>query len=303
MSVIASRRFRPTRYNPSGRRGFEEGVTDSRSRQQFADMLAGPDDAVDLAHAALLIACEEYPGLDVDRYVTRLDFLGGELERRVSGASEPAAVVSAINRLLFEEEGFRGNTRDYYDPRNSFLNDVLDRRTGIPITLATVYMEVARRAGIAIDGVGLPGHFLVRLPLQQTDLLVDPFHGGALLSVEDCQARLDRIYEGRVKLKASMLVACGRKEILARMLRNLKAIYAKADDYPRALRVVDLLLRVDPGNAQELRDRGLLYAGMDCYALAVADLEGFLERAPGSPEAAALKERIEALRRMAARLN
>jgi regulator of sirC expression with transglutaminase-like and TPR domain len=184
-------------------------------------MLAGPDEAVDLAHASLLIACEEYPDLDVNRYVARLDEWGEELRVRVEQQAEPAVVASSINHLLFEQEGFRGNTKDYYDPRNSFLNEVLDRRTGIPITLATVYMEVARRAGIAISGVGLPGHFIVRLRGQGPGLLVDPFHGGALLSVEDCQARLDRIYEGRVKVEPSMLAACERKEILARMLRNL----------------------------------------------------------------------------------
>jgi regulator of sirC expression with transglutaminase-like and TPR domain len=266
-------------------------------------MLALPDDAVDLAHASLLVACEEYPDLDVDRYVSRLDTLAGELRARVSTAAEPAILASALSRLLVEEEGFRGNTRDYYDPRNSFLNDVLDRKTGIPITLAMVYMEVARRAGVAIDGVGLPGHFIVKLPGRDSGLLMDPFHGGALLSIEDCQARLDRIYEGRLKIKPSMLAPCGRKEILARMLRNLKAIYTRAGDYPRALRIVDLLLRVDPGNAQELRDRGLLHAALDCYALAASDLEAVLERAPGSPDAAALEKRIEDLRRRAARLN
>jgi len=266
-------------------------------------MLAGPDEAVDLAHASLLIACEEYPDLDVNRYVARLDEWGEELRVRIEEQAEPTVVASSINRLLFEQEGFRGNTKDYYDPRNSFLNEVLDRRTGIPITLATVYMEVARRAGIAISGVGLPGHFIVRLRGHGSGLLVDPFHGGALLSVEDCQARLDRIYEGRVKVEPSMLAACERKEILARMLRNLKAIYTRTEDYLRAVRSVDLLLCVDPDNAIELRDRGLLYAGLDCYALAIADLESFLARAPGSPEAGALRQRVEELRGKAARLN
>jgi regulator of sirC expression with transglutaminase-like and TPR domain len=266
-------------------------------------MLARPDGSIDLAEASLLIACEEYPDLDVAQYLSHLEALGGELNARVSGTSDRAAIVAALNAILFEEQGFTGNTADYYDPRNSFLNDVLDRKTGIPITLSMVYIEVARRAGVAVHGVGLPGHFIVKLAGPGDDVLVDPFHGGALLSVEDCQQRLDRIYEGRVKVEASMLEPCGRKEILSRTLRNLRAIYARGEDLPRAIRTVDLLLVLDPGSPHHLRDRGMLYAALDCYALAARDLEEALRRAPASPEAATLSEKIDELRRKAARLH
>jgi regulator of sirC expression with transglutaminase-like and TPR domain len=266
-------------------------------------MLARPDASIDLAEASLLVACEEYPDLDVAQYLSHLEILGGELSARVSGTSDRAAIVAALNAILFEEQGFTGNTRDYYDPRNSFLNDVLDRKTGIPITLSMVYIEVARRAGVAVDGVGLPGHFIVKLAGPESDVLVDPFHGGALLSVEDCQQRLDRIYEGRVKVEASMLEPCGRKEILRRTLRNLRAIYARSEDLPRAIRTVDLLLVLDPASPHHLRDRGMLYAALDCYALAARDLEEALRRAPASSEAATLREKIDELRRKAARLH
>ena len=278
-------------------------MAESRSRQRFGEMLARPEGAIDLAEASLLMACEEYPDLDVGGYLSRLDALGAELHSRVGGTADAAAVVASLNAILFEEQGFSGNTADYYDPRNSFLNDVLDRRTGIPITLSMVYIEVARRGGVAVHGVGLPGHFIVKLAAPEGDLLVDPFHRGARLSLADCQQRLDRIYEGRVKVEASMLEPCASREILSRTLRNLRAIYARAEDLPRAIRTVDLLLVLDPGSPHHLRDRGMLYAALDCYALAANDLEEAVRRAPASPEAAALREKIDGLRQKAARLH
>jgi len=276
-------------------------VTESSSRDQFSRLVSGPDASVDLAEAALLIASEEYPGLDVPRYLGKLDRMGRDVQARLRDRPEDA--LEAVKGYLFEQEGFRGNTEDYYDPRNSFLNDVLDRRTGIPITLSTIYIEVARRAGLDACGVGLPGHFLVRAEAGERSVLVDPFHGGALLSEADCQKRLDRVFGGRVRLEPEMLAPCTRKEILARMLRNLKAIYVKADDYPRALRAMDLLLRLDPGSGEDLRDRGLLHAAFDCYSLAASDLEAYLALVPAATEAPALKVKIMEMRSKAARLN
>jgi regulator of sirC expression with transglutaminase-like and TPR domain len=273
-------------------------VTEPQDR--FSRLVSGPDDAVDLAEASLVIASGEYPRLDVPRYLDALDRLGGEAHERLRGTADP---VPALNAYLFEEEGFRGNQDDYYDPRNSFLNDVIDRRTGIPITLSVVYMEVAHRAGLEFFGVGLPGHFLVRTGGLGATVLVDPFHGGAVLSEEDCQKRLDRVYDGRVRLEPGMLAPCARKGILTRMLRNLKAIYVKADDYHRGLRTMDLLLALDPGSAEDRRDRGLLHAAFDCYSLAAADLEAYLALAPAAPEASALLVKINEMRSLAARLN
>jgi regulator of sirC expression with transglutaminase-like and TPR domain len=267
-------------------------------RDELTELLRRPEPAVDLGRASLLIACEEYPDLDLSHYLTRLDELARAARSRMED-QRPVALVTAVSRLLFEQEGFHGNTDDYYDPRNSFLNDVLDRRLGIPITLSALYMEVGRRAGVEVEGVSLPGHFVVRA----AGLLVDPFHGGTVLTEADCQERLDRIYGGRVKLRPEMLAPCTAQDMLARMLRNLKGIYVKAEDYPRALRVVELLLGANPDALEDLRDRGLLHAALDCYGLAARDLELYLERAPGAPEAAQLTERIAELRRKAARLN
>ncbi len=272
------------------------------SRRRFAALLAQPEAAIDLAEAALLIACEEYPQLDVADYRARLDALGRQALERVEGRAESAR-VEAVTRLLFVELGFSGNEERYYDPRNSFLNDVLDRRTGIPITLSTVFVEVARRAGLRAHGVGLPGHFIVRVALPEGDCLLDPFHGGARLSREDCQRRLDRIFDGKLRVQPGMLAPCGTRQMLARMLQNLKAIYVRQQDYERALGVVELLLYVYPRSADELRDRGLLYAALDCYALAVRDLSAYLALQPHAEEARELRERIDDLRARAARVN
>jgi regulator of sirC expression with transglutaminase-like and TPR domain len=277
---------------------------ESTFRERFGDLVAQPDDRVDLALASLLIAGLEYPALEIPRYLGQLEQLGDQARARTRAAPGGShAALEAVNRLLFEELGFRGNSEDYYDPRNSYLNDVLDRRTGIPITLSTLYMEVAQRAGLEVEGVGLPGHFIVKVRLLEEEALLDPYYGGTLLSAADCQRRLDRIFAGRVRLRPELLAACSRKEILSRMLRNLKAIYAKAGDHARCLSVVDLLRRVDPASGEELRDRGLLYEALDCYGLALRDLEEYVARFPDSPEATELLEKMATLRGRAARLN
>ena len=266
-------------------------------------MLARPDAGVDLARAALLIACEEYPDLDPSRYLSRLELMAEAVRSRLQGGADADGAVAALNGYLFGEEGFRGNEQDYYDPRNSFLNDVLDRRMGIPITLSTVYIEVAQRAGVEAAGVGLPGHFIVRVSSGGSERLVDPYHGGLRLSPEDCQERLDRIYGGRLRVDSTMLAPCGRKSMLARMLRNLKAIYLKTGDQERALRVLDLLLQVNPHSGEDLRDRGLLYAALDCYGLAADDLQAHVELFPVAADAAELRAKAAEFRQKAARVH
>jgi regulator of sirC expression with transglutaminase-like and TPR domain len=282
---------------------MRSSVTPATPRRKLEDILARPDRQVDLAEAALLVAAEEYPRLDVRSYLVRLDEMGCALRQRLEEEPRPERAVMALNHYLFQEQGFRGNVEQYYDPRNSYLNEVLDRRVGIPITLSTVYMEVARRAGLEVEGVGLPGHFVVRIRTPLQPLLVDPFHGGTLLTEKDCQERLDRIFGGKVKLEPPMLEACRTKEMLERLLRNLKAIYLRDQDTDRALRVVDLIVRIQPGSAEDLRDRGILYAALDCYGLAAHDLESYLALAPRANDAEALAAQAALLRHKAARLN
>jgi regulator of sirC expression with transglutaminase-like and TPR domain len=269
----------------------------------FAELVSRPDEEIDLARAALHIARAEYPDLDAQRYLERLDDLGDLVRRRMGPEACLEDARQALNGLLYEDEGFRGNTRDYYDPKNSFLNEVLDRRTGIPISLSAVYIEVARRAGVGVEGVSLPGHFIVRLVADDGGILVDPFHSGVRLSESDCQKRLDRIYDGKMKLEASMLESCGPRSMLARMLRNLKVIYVKRGDLRRAVSVVDMLLVAAPAGGEEMRDRGLLYAALDCYAWAVRDLEKYLASSPGAKDKTAVVAKIADMNRRAARLN
>jgi regulator of sirC expression with transglutaminase-like and TPR domain len=249
------------------------------------------------------VAAEEYSPLDVRGYLARFDEMGYALRQRLDEEPRPERAIMALNRYMFQELGFRGNAEQYYDPRNSYLNEVVDRRTGIPITLSIVYMEVARRGGLEVEGVRLPGHFVVRVQTPARPLLVDPFHGGTLLTEKDCQERLDRIFNSKVKLEPKMLRACKRKDMLERMLRNLKAIYLRDQDVDRALRVVDLIVRIQPGSAEDLRDRGVLYASLDCYGLAARDLESYLSLAPQAKDADDLAARVALLRHQASRLN
>jgi regulator of sirC expression with transglutaminase-like and TPR domain len=285
-------------------------LSESRSRSRFREIVNGP--VFPLAEAALLVACEEYPELPVATYLARIDQMAESARAPIGRAPSLLGGVRALNRYLFEEEGFHGNNEDYYDPRNSFLNDVLDRRLGIPVTLSALYMEVGRRCGLDVQGVSLPGHFIVRVRRRERtrpprtapdEQLVDPFHAGALLSLAECQARLDRIFSGRMKLDAAMLAPCDGRAVLARMLRNLKVIYVKAQDYPRALKALDLLVDLEPDAAEERRDRGLVYAAMDCYGLAARDLEAALALAPQGPEAERLRLRLAEMRHKQARVN
>jgi regulator of sirC expression with transglutaminase-like and TPR domain len=279
------------------------GPDGTETARRLNGILSRPDPEMNLAEAALLVAAEEYPELDVRTYLARLDEMGVALRQRLDDEPRPERAIMALNHYLFQEQGFRGNVERYYDARNSYLNEVLDRRTGIPITLSTVFMEVASRAGLEVEGVGLPGHFVVRVHTPSRPLLVDPFHSGTILSETDCQDRLDRIFNGSVKLEPDMLRPCRRREMLERILRNLKAIYLREQDRHRALRVVDLLVRMQPGSAEDLRDRGILYAALDCYGFAARDLESYLSLAPGAKDAEDLAARATLLRQQAARLN
>src|SRR5262245_48603885 len=173
------------------------------ARKAFAALLSLPDAAIDLGHASLLIAREEYPDLDVGRYLTRLDDMAAQIRERMSGREGVTSQIAHLNRLLFEEMGFRGNLEEYEDPRNSFLNDVLDRRVGIPISLSTIYLEIGRRIGCPLAGVSFPGHFLVRTLMRDglQDVLIDPFNRGRILTEADCRDLLLQKYGGQVPFR------------------------------------------------------------------------------------------------------
>jgi regulator of sirC expression with transglutaminase-like and TPR domain len=267
-----------------------------------------------LAEACLLIAEDQYPGLDIAACVAKLDAMAATVRGRLAADAAAEQKVAALNRHLFGELGFCGNADAYYDPRNSYLNEVLDRRTGIPITLALVYMEVARRAGVTVEGINFPGHFLVRCPMrrgQYDDLIIDAFHGGALLSEDGCLQLLRRhAGEGAVWDDAHLRARATKPQILARMLVNLKRVYVQMHSFPQARDITELLLAVDPSATHELRDRGLLAYQLNDFAAALRDLQEYLRlSAKGNldederSEQAQIWEHVKTLRRRVASLN
>lgn len=267
----------------------------AEARGRFAAEVSRPEGAIDLARAALLVGAEEEPSrARVERCLARLDEMGEEARARA--VARGGSRVEALNRYLFEELGFAGNEADYYDPRNSMLHQVLGRHTGIPITLSVVYIEVGRRAGLGVEGLGLPGHFIVRAREGEGEgVLVDPFNG-RLTDREECQARLDLIYEGRITLDETHLRPVGARVILARMLGNLKAVYAGAKLFRRALAAVERILLLTPGNLEERRDRGMLLAQLGRLPEAIAETQGYLNLAPDAPDAEAVREQLTKMR-------
>jgi regulator of sirC expression with transglutaminase-like and TPR domain len=296
----------------------------------FSTAALSPDP--DLAVPALMIARVEYPQLDFTPYLDQLDVLGREARRRLAiavdrgptadgspGAVDPEryAQVMALNEYLFGELGFYGNERQYEDPRNSFLNEVLERRTGIPITLAVLFMEVARRAGLPVEGVNFPGHFLLRCPSRSgppssDDLIIDAFHGGAVLSHDQIRrlAASAGAMDDPLPAIPGLLPHAGKPQILSRMLLNLKRLYVRMMSFPQARDVTQLLIAVDPSAISEMRDRGLLAYHLKDFAGALRDLSTYLELSATSQlddddrsEHAQIWEHVKTLRRRVASFN
>jgi regulator of sirC expression with transglutaminase-like and TPR domain len=262
---------------------------------RFAQVVGRPESGMNLAEAALLIAQDAYPGLDTDAYLRRIDELSEPLMDRIRPDSSLVEMVDALNGHLFGDLGFRGNAQDYYDPRNSYLNEVLDRRLGIPITLSLLYMEVARRLGLTVVGVGLPGHFIVEARQGTSSLLLDPFAGGQVLNLEDCERLVQHVYGDSVEFSEDLLAPVRKRQILTRMLNNLKRNYLTADDPLRAWPVVEKMVFLDPENAVDRRDRGLLAHRLNQFGLARSDLRFYLERRPDAPDRVAIQASLSAI--------
>jgi len=277
----------------------------------FAELMARDESEIDLARACLLIAQDAYPGLDVEGYLGEIERHAARLRGRLPQARDAGERVEALNQFLFDELGFSGNADHYYDPRNSYLNEVLDRRTGIPLTLSVLYLEVGRRIGLPLEGVSFPGHFLVRLPLRGSMLVLDPFSGGEPQSEADLRARLRRVIPegatGPVPVEElpldHFLEPAGKRQILARLLRNLKGIYREADKPERLLAVLNRMLMVAPEAHGDLRERGLVYQRLECYRAALKDLSDYTEREPDAPDIDEVRARLVELGALCARLN
>lgn len=279
--------------------------------ESFVHAIDREDGRIDLAQACLMIAEDAYPGLDVERYLGEIERMALRLRAcmpRSSGAEER---IVALNQFLFEELGYRGNADDYYDPRNSYLNEVMDRKTGIPITLSILYMEVGCRIGLPLEGISFPGHFLVRVRVGAGVLVLDPFSGGAPQSEDELRQRLQRVIPEGVASGVPVaelpldqfLEPASKRQILSRVLRNLKGIHRETDRPERMLQVLNRMLVVTPNAHAELRDRGYVYQRLECWRPALKDLTDYVQLEPDAPDLDEVRVRLMELSALCARLN
>ncbi|MEL6459316.1 MAG: SirB1 family protein [Cyanobacteria bacterium J06641_2] len=265
------------------------------ARAFFHHEIEQTDENIDLAKAALYIAQEEYSQLDIEEYLNALDTMAVELEERLPLEKYPLKIIQCINQYLYDDLSFKGNSGNYYDPRNSFLNDVIERRVGIPITLALLYIEIARRIDFPMIGIGMPGHFLIRPDISEIEIFVDAFNNGEVMFPQDCQERLSQIYQQNVTLQPEFLAPVTKKQFLARMLTNLKYIYLKQQQPEKALSCVERILLLFPSAALELRDRGLLSYQVGHFNQAAIDLQAYLNQAPDAQDASTIRHLLEKL--------
>ncbi|MHB1240348.1 MAG: SirB1 family protein [Gammaproteobacteria bacterium] len=267
-------------------------------------LMANPDQGSMLARGALEIARLEYPDLELDGYLRRLDEYA---QRARIAAGENATLtdrVLILNRVLFQEEGYAGNLQEYYDPRNSFLNEVMDRKLGLPITLSIVYLEVGQRLALPVHGVSFPGHFLVKIPVQGGALVLDPFDSGRSLDEDDLEEQLDQVYGDEPAPPVTHLLdAAGPREILVRILRNLKGLYLQRNQLEKGLAVMNCVLAVAPDLASELRDRGKVLERLECLRPALEDYHRYLELVPDAPDSDAVRQDMIRLQHDAMRIH
>ena len=268
--------------------------------------LVQQDDSIPLFEAALAIAQDVDPQLDLAATQAEVDVLAAKLQRRLAADASSVQKLRLLNHFFYHELGFAGNVNDYYAPDNSYLHRVLSTRRGIPISLAVVYMELAQQVGLNVKGISFPGHFLMKLSVQAGDIVLDPFNGESL-SREDLEERLEQYFEqknypGAIPL-SYYLHAAHPREILVRMLRNLKTLFVEHMRWEQVLSVQQRLVILLPGDVVELRDRGLAYANLECPQAALQDLEAYLSKRPHASDAELLRDKLPELRDASRRLN
>ena len=280
------------------------------SLQQFAEAVSR-EERIDLAHACLMIAEDAYPSLDVAGYLNEIERMAQRLRARMPEAGAAEAGIVELNEFLFGELGYRGNADDYYDPRNSYLNEVIDRRTGIPITLAVLYIELGRRIGLPLEGVSFPGHFLVRAQVRGGVVVLDPFAGGLPQSEAELRGRLARVIPDGAAAGVPVadlpldqfLEPASKRQILTRLLRNLKAIYRQTDAPERLLAVLNRMLILSPEGSAELRERGCVYQRLECWQAALKDFTEYLERDPEGADVDDVRVRMMELKALCGRMS
>jgi len=270
--------------------------------RQWAAEVERPEQEIDLARAALVLARVEYADLDIGAYLGRLGELAAEAESGCRKCTD-LNLLHRVREYLFAEQGFTGNRADYGDPRNSFLNDVLDRRLGIPITLSLLLIEVGRQLGLAIEGIGLPGHFVTGVRLGGEQILLDPFNGGALLTPDLCADLVARAVGRRVSLTEADFAPVTKRQLLGRMLRNLKGIYWQREEWEKAVEIVDRLLVLEPRTGEEWRDRGVALAHLGDFRRGLADWERYLTDFPNAPDGEKVRGQLRRVRQRLSQLN
>ena len=264
-------------------------------RRQYQQLLHGPDKDIDLARAALLISGEIYPDIDIQRYLNALDSMATDIHVSTAASSDRRELATAVSDYLFRRRGFAGNQDDYYDPRNSYLSQVMDRHLGIPITLSLVYMEVGHRLGLPAEGVGLPGHFIVRIDGEGEGLYVDAFHQGRLMTGQECLQAVQSMFRGRLNLRLEHLLPYSNRQILTRLLGNLKINYVRQKELRKALAAMDLMVITEPKVAANYKERAAMFAQWGRHSLAAADLLKYLELAPDANDTSEIQRQIRAL--------
>ncbi len=270
-------------------------------RAKFTELVQMPEDDIELDRAALYLAGEEYPEIDIPSHLAQLDAFAAEVSQRVTYEAAPAGVARAIAAYLYEELGFQGNSGQYYNPDNSFLNRVLETRAGIPITLSLLFLEVARRLGLRCSGVGLPGHFIVGL--DDTGEYLDPFNSGATLSLEDCRALVSRMFAGSLEWQDTFLAPYTKRDILFRILNNLKAVYMQNREYKKAVGVIQRMTIINPGEPSLYQEQAWCHAEQQEYRLAIEALEAYLQEAGSPDDSKQVKDQIKGLWSTLSRLN
>jgi len=270
-------------------------MTSVIGRRLFTQEIQQLDEDISLERAALYIALEEYPGLDIEDYVNALDTMASDVQERLPNELYPMKVLQTINQYLFTDLGYTGNRTEYYDPRNSFLNEVIDRRTGIPITLSLVYLAIAQRLGFPMIGINMPGHFLIRPAVDEMEVFVDPFNQGEILFTQDCEELLVKVFDRRVELRPEYIEPVGNRQFLGRLLTNLKVIYVNQKNFQKALDALDRILLLFPTVALEVRDRGVLNYRLNRYTAARQDFEHYLAISPMAEDAQLIREILEDL--------
>jgi regulator of sirC expression with transglutaminase-like and TPR domain len=280
------------------RQGTDVIIETIKSRRIFTEIAAIDEESFPLDRAALAIALEEYPGLDMTEYLRRLDTLAARVEVLAGPDRTPINYIESINEILFVQEGLRGNSEDYYDPRNSYINQVLDRKLGIPVSLSLVYMEVARRIDFSVKGVGFPGHFLAKhvSVSDGREIIIDPFNMGKILTANACQELLDKFQSSKEEVSSSMLQPMEKRAIITRMLYNLKGIYMQKEQHTHAISIIEKILLLNPGISSEICDRGILYMQTSLFGQALADLEFYLSHTAAPEDSLNIQNHIKMLR-------